>query len=423
MISKPIYIDLKYGFVVFTTLVSIQLWSFTGLDDFVYSVLEMLVLFGLFYFLLVNRLNHKKLVFRNNVILFICIPLLSSLGAFVFHEQSFGLSLLALRTNFFWLLYIVLHILDIPVRKIINLMIFVGLVWIFLTVIQQFTFPTYYFATKNENETYYFLRAGVYRFMLNRHHYGVFIVLFFFYNFLITKRLYNLYFVAIGLVGFYYYGTRQFAVAVLACMGYTMFLIKGRSRFLAISSLAACVFLLLMYKDTLFGEYLEMTNNQLEKDDDIRLIAAHFFFYDYWPHWFAMVTGNGIPHYLSSYGMEVNDLKVTYRLFRSDVGIIGAFNQYGILYIVNILWLIIKGLRNRYYTPKTKYLKLIFLNLLILLPLSEFFGNGSAIPFFCFILYLVDKSFENKHEEEADDLEEPEEEKYLENTRTEEVTA
>ncbi|MBC5773715.1 hypothetical protein H8S95_06545 [Pontibacter sp. KCTC 32443] len=374
------------------------------MSDSVFDYLEVLVLVGLFFFLLTHHARHQELIYKNIVLLFIAIPILSAVGALVFHDQSLSLSLLVLRANFFWLFYFLLHLFNIEPKKIIYLMIVVGLVWVLLTVVQQFTYPDYYFATRTEDESYYFLRAGVYRFMLNGHHYGVFITLYFFYNFLVSRKLTNLVFVFIGLSGFYYYGTRQFALALLACMILVLFMVKGKTRFLAFTSLSVCALVIFFYQDVLFGEYVEMTNNQMLNEDEVRLISAHYFLFEYWPHWLTKVIGNGIPHSLSNYGKEIDYIKENLQLFRSDIGIIGAFNQFGIFYVLNIFWLNIKSLRSRYYTEQTKYLKLIFLYSLLLLLMSEYYANASAIPFFCFILYLVDKSYESTMNEQTKNL-------------------
>ncbi len=340
-----------------------------------------------------NKIHSNRLLFKYNVHFFLWIPFLSAYGALLYHHQPISLSLLILRTNFYWLLYFVLHIFNLPKQKIINLMIFIGSVWIFLTIIQQFTYPHYYFYSRDDNDQSIY-RAGVYRFMVTGHQYGDFVLFYFFYNFLITRKIIPLVFVFFGLLGFYYYGTRQFALSAVICMIISAFFVKGMHRIYILIFLGCAALLILNFRDQLFGQYVEMTSDQLKYGDDIRLVSANFFLTEYWPSKLARLIGNGTAYASSRYGKEISNINLYFHFYRSDVGIIGAFNQFGILYVLNILWVNIKGLAGKYYNYETKYLRLFFLNALILIFLSEYYSNPAVIPFYCFILYLTDKSLE-----------------------------
>lgn len=396
--------DLKFGFIILATLISIRLWSFQLIDKRIYDYLDevLLLAFAVILVIHINKVRKSKLVFSSNVMLLIALPFLGIFSALIYHEQPMSLSFISLRTAFFWLFYFVLHAYNIPPKKIIHFMIFVGCVWIFLTVVQQFTYPHYYFYTRDDSDDSSIYRAGVYRFMLNRHHYGVFVVVYFFYRFLITQKLKNLAFVFIGLLGFYFFGTRQFALAVLLCMCISIFYVKGMAKLNSLVFVTGGLVVLFVFKDVLLSEYIRMTSEQLESNDDIRMLCAQFYFYDYWPHWTAKIIGNGVPNSDSKYGIEANNIRDYFHFFKSDIGIIGAYNTFGILYVLNIFWLNIKGMKNKYYTRENKYLKLMFINALILIFISEYYFNSSAIPFYCFVLYLVDKAYEEKSLEEPD---------------------
>lgn len=391
---------LKFAFVCIVALLSIRLWSFHGIPDKFFDALEVAILLPLFYIVLFEyrKTRNQQTAFTNQVILFILVPLISCFAAGFFHDQSIGLSLLILRTNFYWLLYFVLHAFNIPAKKIIHLMIAIGCIWVLLTVVQQYTYPHYYFFTRDEsNPDGEFSRAGVFRYMLNHHQYGLFVVLFFYYRFITRKALIDLIIVLIGLVGFYYFGTRQFALAALICMAIASLMQNGVTRLYATLSILVLIIVFLNFKEVLFSDYIEMTQSQLEDDDDIRILAGQFYLFKYWPHWTTYFIGNGFEHFNSPYGKEIINHNEVYRFFRSDVGIIGAFNTFGIFYALNIIWLNVKGLKRKFYSKETKYLKLIFINSLLLLPLSEYYSvPGIGVPFICFILYLVDKSYEQK---------------------------
>ncbi len=393
----------KFGIVALTALVSIRLWSFDKVSEGKLNLIEIAILLGLISIVLYgyNKIHSKRLLFKYNVHFFLWLPFLSAYGALLYHHQSIGLSLLVLRTNFFWLLYFVLHIFNIPKKKIINLMIFIGSVWIFLTVIQQFTYPHYYFYSRDDNDQSIY-RAGVYRYMVVGHQYGDFILFYFFYKFLTTRKITNLIFVFLGLLGLYFYGTRQFALSAVICMGFAAFLVSGMNRIYMMAFLCVAAVVVFIFRDQLFGQYVELTEEQLKYGDDIRMLSANFFLTEYWPSRLARLIGNGAAYAASLYGKEVVHINLYMHFYRSDVGIIGAYNQFGILYALNILWANIRGLTGRYFNSENNYLRLFFLNALLLMVLSEYYSNPTVIPFYCFIFYLVDKSLEEKNPDSKD---------------------
>jgi hypothetical protein len=403
---------LKFGFIIFTVLVSINFWSFSLITDEMTKLLEAFVLMCLLLIVLYyNFILRRRQIFKNNVFFFMLIPLLSAYGALIFHDQSLKLSLIISRVNLFWLFYFVLLIFDIPSERIIKMMILVGLAWASLTIIQQVTYPIYYFYSREDSDSYSIYRGGVYRYMIYGQQYGAFFIFYFFYQYLTKKNSNYLFYVLFGLVGFYCYGTRQFALAALACLFIAIFLVKGKAQLSAVMIILIAAPVLLLLKDALFAQYIEMTNEQLKYGDDVRQLAAVFFLNEYWPeHWAAKITGNGTPHIYSKYGHEMEIIRLYNHFYRSDVGIIGAYNEFGILYVLNILWVNLKGLKNKFFTNDSKFLKLLFFYSLILLVTSQYYNKSIGIPFYCLVFYLIEKSFEEKKqvsevtEEKAEEL-------------------
>ncbi len=403
---------LKFGFIIFTVLVSINLWSFSLISEEKFNLLEAVVLMCLLLIVAnYSFILRRKLKFKTNVFFFMLIPLLSAYGALLFHDQSLKLSLLILRVNLFWLFYFVLLIFDFPSERIIKMMIFIGLVWAFLTIIQQFTYPHYYFFTKEESDSYSIYRGGVYRFMIYGQQYGAFFLFYYFYRYLTQRKSNYLIYVLIGLIGFYCYGTRQFAVSAIACLIIAIFLVKGRAQLNAVMFILIVAPILLSLKDVLFAQYIEMTNEQLKYGDNVRQLGADFFLNEYWPrHWIAKFTGNGPPHLRSNYGQEMELIRVYHHFYRSDVGIIGAYNEFGIFYVLNILWVNFKGLKDKFFSYDNKFLKLLFFYAIILLVTSQYYSKSIGIPFYCLVFYLIEKSFQEKRaiaeatDEKAGDL-------------------
>src|SRR5690606_31568872 len=109
-----------------------------------------------------------------------------------------------------------------------------------------------------------------------------------------------------------------------------------------------------------FSELIEITNDQLDNDDYIRFLSADYYLNEYWPHWSTKLLGNGRAHGLSEYGEEMA-LLTDLGFHRSDVGIIGTYNEFGIFYIINIAMFYFFGLFAKIREKKDKYLKIFFL--------------------------------------------------------------
>jgi len=399
LLSQSARNNLRFSFVIIAILISLNFWSFRLLPESVYRVLEAALLGGLIFFVFTSSAKiTEKLLFRDNVILFIAIPLLSGISAFIYHDQPLHLSLLILRTNFFWLLYFVLHFFNVKEKQLLRLLLAMGLMWMLITVVQQFTYPVYYFYSKDESDSYSILRAGIYRFMAYGHQYGTFVLIYCVYMYFVRRKVLYLVITIFSLIAFYYYGTRQFAVAGLACIPFAIFFLKGSTRLiaLAVAIIGGCV--LFYFRDQLFSQYVAMTREQLQFGEDVRQRSAKFWLNEYWPHWTATIFGNGRPHIGSEYGQEVEAIRSKFHFYRSDVGIAGALNEFGILYVLNILIVNIKGLRSWNLLKHDKYLVLLFLNLTILLPTSLYYANSAGIPFYCCLFYLFEKACSRKRQ-------------------------
>jgi hypothetical protein len=394
MLLQKRFHKIKLGFVIAVTLISLNFWSFKLIDEKFYTIAELILIISLISIVVYNLSVFKKpyLNFKLNVLLFLFLPFLGVVGAKLYHDQDLSLSLLTTRIILFWLFYFVLHIFNIPQEKIIKLIIFVGCTWIFLTVIQQFTYPDYYFYTKSDEKKLY--RAGVYRYMVSGMQYGIFVLFYFFYKYFNSKKIYTLIYVTLAIIGLYYYGTRQVGVAALASLFVAILLVKGVVKWKYLLFFSISLLFIVNTLSFLFDTYVQMTTSQLDDEEYIRILSANFYLNDYWPHWTAKLLGNGPPHHQSDYGQEIQMLQSYLGFYRADIGIIGDFNAMGIFFVFNILWLNFKGIFLKIKNHNEKYLKIFFFYFTSLLLLSTTYASVSVIPFYCLVFYLVDKSLE-----------------------------
>jgi hypothetical protein len=184
----------------------------------------------------------------------------------------------------------------------------------------------------------------------------------------------------------------------LVCLIIYSVMQKGGTKLIAISVLILASWLIFTYKDLLFGGYIEMTSRQLEGDDYIRFQSGKYFLLEYWPSWLTVITGNGLSFIGSQYGKEIEHLKNFNGYYTSDVGIIGSLNTLGIFYVLNVFWMLFNMLRIKLAIDSDRYLKLVALNALLLILLTDYFLAPYVIPFWCMILYLLDKSAQRKKE-------------------------
>ncbi|NTS42553.1 hypothetical protein HRG84_16750 [Flavisolibacter sp. BT320] len=387
------YLGYKFAFISIITLISCRLFTYDGISDRSFDIAEIIVsalLITIVIFYLKSKHLHQA-TFSSNIFLFVVLPFLSVFSAGIFHDQALQHSLLLLKTIVFWLLYYVLHIYNVPTKWVINLMVVIGVIWIVITVMQQFTYPVYHFYTRNEEDGS-ILRAGVYRFFIEPKNYCLFIILFYYDKFLKSKKVVFILMTLLGLIGYYYLGARQYAVSAFVCMILASVIQKGSKRVFAILLILFVSIILYALQDILLESYIEMTNEQLQDDDDIRILAAKFFLFEYWPHWLAVIFGNGEGHSYNSYGQELEKISKNLGYYKSDIGLIGALNTYGLVYIFSILIFYYKAIFTVKLNSNSNYLKLIIFNFFILSLLSFEFTLPSSIIFFCFIFYLMDKS-------------------------------
>jgi hypothetical protein len=388
------------AFLAFVAIFSIDIWSFQGIETFTYNAIEAAVLLCLALITLTKSgvFFRRGLTFKTYVFFFLLIPLPSIIGAYIYHDQSLSDSFYVNRYSVYWLFYFVLHIFNLHKDKIIKLMVFIGAVWAGITIVQQFTYPTYYFYSRDDEKKSIY-RAGVYRYMLAGNKYGLFMLLYFFNKYLNTEKLKYIVLTLFGLAGFYYYGTRQTAAAAAACMVIAVLLLKGMVKWKNLILMIGLGLVVLGVKEILFAEYIEMTNDQVSNEDYIRILSGKFFLFDYWPNtpW-GKLLGNGKPYGNTAYGQEIELLKSGLGFFRSDVGIIGSFNQFGLLYVFLVLSFCIKGISLHFKDNSDRYLKLYFFNAALLLILNEGFSSPGTIPFVCLLLYAIEKVRQEENE-------------------------
>ena len=193
----------------------------------------------------------------------------------------------------------------------------------------------------------------------------------------------------LGLAGIYILATRQVMVAAALCLLYGMFSLGKMklSSFLCIVVVFAVIYLNM---DVLFGEYIEKTTNDLT-EDNVRLVSYEFYGIRYNEGDFLRILlGNGDPGRYTSYANEISKFE-DYGLFRADIGIVGMYSLYGIVYVICVIMFFAFCFYKRRYIDL--YLKMYIVFMLVTSVMLWHFGYSyERISIMSCIFFLIDKS-------------------------------
>lgn len=377
---------------------TLHYFDFTLYDPTLGGQIDKLICIILILYLITHQIHTKYAYSKNWVAGFLWVPMLSFISCWLEHGQDPIQSFWAYFPLFVLLLYFVFHVKKIESDKIINLLTLFAVVRTTILLIQQFTYPNYYFAFRPEvvmdnglvREIE--IRSGILRYYISDTYLSMFLVFYWgqkiFENF---KWKYFLLF-AWGVFGLWLDQTRQFMFVTFGTFIIVM-LFSRNKKINKISIYTAIIISLIIIGlnfDNLFGELASKTNDEITKDN-IRYIAYTYFFYEYWGGPLSVFLGNGIAG-TSQYGKEIAYLTNEMHLYRADVGIVGFFNQYGIVSVFYFLMFYILFVRKN-WKYMDAYIKMFLLSILLNLPLVVFFVNNlNWYTYMAFMMYLTDIS-------------------------------
>jgi len=347
------------------------------------------VILGFIY----DRSRRFPLNFTTGIGFILISSMIGVLGAWVFHGQSAGLTIWQERYMLFFFLYILLHMLRLKPRDIERLILLMGIIYSFSFLLQSAIYPRYLFDVKLMDS------RGTIRIFLPG---GGFAVLAYFMclqYFFITNKLKYFYLVLLFLGTFILTGTRQLIFPVLFVTGLMIVFSKRiKSRGLIILIIGLSIVPVFYLFQDIFLSLIEVSQEQGEsEDDDIRVKAATFFLTEFFPSKWAYLTGNGHAHMAARYGIEVNSYKLNYGFYQNDVGIVGDFAKFGVVYLIGVIAIFWKVFRIK-VEPKLMYVKYVVLIRIMGLLFSSPFSNPGSIVMLTVIFYLMDTSnFELAH--------------------------
>ena len=381
---------LTYYITVAFCLCAVQLFSFKFISEDMWQLIDdaviCLLLIQVFAFGIMR--SGKKKLFYNEVLLLMLIPFFSAISAYVYHGQSWQETFLAARPCLLLLFYFYVRKKDLSIEKIESIIVNFGLIVSAILIIQALIYPTVYFQQQKEQDLFE-EREGIVRIFIQDPLYIVF-ALFFLANRLFTElKIRDIALFAFCMAGIFFTGTRQVifsSVGVLFLFFLTSLNFRSRKAY-------RLLFLVVAFLGVFFysggSKYIDklitLTNEQqVTNNDYIRIQEANFYFNTYMPSGLAYVIGNGYQYGASKYGKEIYQLEQDQGLYRSDVGLIGALNMFGLIYLIPIGIIFYKVFRSK--LVERRFYKFFFLYVI----LTAFTGsNYFLLPWTFTLVFLL----------------------------------
>lgn len=382
--------------IVFLFLHSLRYFDFVGINETIYghvSKLSALALIALFFF----TRGPRRTPGWYWMIALLAVPMLSFLPSWIENGQSPVQSLSAYLPFGLVAVYFILHKAKVSPAELVRILTVIALVRIGIYVVQQFTYPYYLFAFRQEGLTSsgYFagieVRSGIYRYYIEDTYLSMFLVFYYLQKTIRRRRPADLILFAVGLVGVYLDQSRQFMVSTLVAVVFVLFF-ASRIRYkgwllLGLGAIAAIV---LLNSEKLFDDLLLMTQEDLSSDN-IRLLAYTTYGLELWGGPLSVIFGNG-PVGNSAYGAQIQHYYEDLHLFHADVGLVGAANLFGVVTVLLFLAFMVFFVFRNWRKLQT-HLKMYYIAMLVNAPLVTIYTqNINWFVFFGFMLYLSDLS-------------------------------
>ncbi len=304
--------------------------------------------------------------------------LLSMIPAYLYSQQSLGVSLVAYRRFYFWIAIPMLLYIRPNEPDIIKPLTWFGILFFAMSLLKSRFFPQWFFFSETvqikmsyavENELLHF--------------YGLALLLYPLYYY--CGKLKDKYsvkdtlMVLLFLTFLYFLQNRSTLFIAVIITGYAFLTSKNKFGIPIIILLSIFIF---YQTQEVWMELREQTFAQLSDPDYNRVKAFNYFVYGANKNLLTILLGNG---YLSAHATSRMMDNMEMGIFNSDLGMIGFWNQFGIIPIIVILVVIIKVLVSK---ACPFYVKAIALHILGGALTISYFAHPADMLWFIFLYYL-----------------------------------
>lgn len=377
--------------IAFILVGSLQVWSLKALGSAV-RLFNLAAIAVMIAVIVINIIygdgKSLKKNFTSPLWLIFTAVLLSMFTAFLAFRQSFAISIYAQRDIYFYLFYFTLHALKIDKKELQRIIIYFGLIYVVLYLLQYFAYPAQIFdvpARLDRNTIRVYLDGLGYAMV------AYFMCLHIFYY---TNKPKYLILALIFFLPVVLFGARSgISTMMLGTIVQLLFSKRIKSKALITTLVVASLVPAFFFFQSIFEGIIQTTiEESANVSENVRIMAIQYYLFNFIPDGFAYFTGIGAPSERSPLGTLTAALSSEYGYFLSDIGIIANYVTYGVLFVLAIVVIIYKTLSIKIKSDM-KYLRffLIF-EAYMMLPIAAGFAYSASIVVFCCIFYLLDIS-------------------------------
>lgn len=210
-------------------------------------------------------------------------------------------------------------------------------------------------------------------------------------KFFITNNLKNAVF-ALALFLFYILnGTRSslFIIVFITILGLILSK-KVKSKLLIIVLFGIAGFFFFLIFQDIITAMIELSNNQINEDDEnIRLRATRFFLTTFQPNFMTYIMGNGIGHQTAQYGLQILSYKIVFGFYQSDIGLVGEYSIYGAFFVIGAIAMIFSIFFTK-FPIEYRFIRYFMADLLLSITTGMVFSIPYCIIIMLSICYFID---------------------------------
>ncbi len=372
-----------------TVIISFSAFKFFNLsiiDDTILNFFEIISFLFILYFILKNNVfNEKDLLFKIPILIILLGVILSCISSFLFKNQELFISLVASRFMYYYLVYFFLISIKLEFNETIKIINFLSIIFCIIYLI-----AIYYPSFVNIRIVFDETRATT-RVYLS----GIFVVLFSgifnFFRFSESKKIFSLFLFLFFTIVIFFYGARAIIFPYLFII-VIIFLTAKSNIFMRSLIFAILLVLIIYYLYPILSGLIETIDKDMYSYSNsgnlyIRIKALEYFLDYLFPDSIVYLLGAGFASTKSAYGVEMNRLKVLYGFHQSDIGIIGDYTRFGILYLIGVIYIFVIVLKTKLQRDFI-VLKIIFITFFIASLTITPFGYSDGIITIVFLMYL-----------------------------------
>lgn len=282
-----------------------------------------------------------KFYFYSTLGLFLC-QLLSAFNAFIYYHQSLNVSLLANMQGMLYILLVPIIKSKLSVSDMEKLIMSFAFCFITCSLLNRLS-PVPLFGSVDDS-----MDRGAARFRVIGVYWAMFALFAKANSYALCSGKKNLYWVLLSLFAIIMTLTRQ-NIAVSVIMGGLLFFVKAKmTKKITLIISIVCLFYIVLPHVKVYNSLIEKTIEDREAQsqyDNIRIVAAEYFFVDCPRNMSQLLFGHGTPSFgNSSYGRQYEHFQSVTGIYREDVGYCGFFHDNGLVATIILICLFVGAL-------------------------------------------------------------------------------